>query len=292
MQRYTVLEPYIERQTECGRKQLTIDDYRVKLGECIRLLESAGLTTDPSEIGEKEIRHLLRSLSGAEHTVKVKIKMFDRWLIWNTGTSVLARMDVLWNRHAVHRTFISECEYMHLLKDARPWERLILILGGMMGLRRTEMVNIQLDDVKDDRIRIHGKGHGPDGFVTDQPMPKAVRDEIRVFMRWRSRLVGPSERYLLVIPDGHGGAAGRRYLAQNISRIMKKLGDRHGIELTTHSLRRFYGTNIYELTDHDVDLTRRLMRHADPRVTLECYIRPNELKKNEAVVGIAERYLC
>ena len=289
---YTVLEPYIARQQEHGRKELTIGDYWIKLGECIKILEEADMTTDPTRIGEQEMRHLLRSLSGSEQTVRVKLKMMDRWIQWHTGSSVLARMDILWNRQiTVNRVFINADEYARLLKDARPWERLILVLGGMMGLRRAEIVNIRLEDIRNDCIRVHGKGHGKDGLVAFQPMPEPVRRELDAYRRWRDRLVGSAEKYLLVIPDGHGGWTGRRYLAQNVSRIMKKLGDRHGIELTTHSLRRFYATNIYELTDHDVDLTRRLMRHADPRVTLDCYIKPNEEKKNAAINELASRFV-
>lgn len=292
MMYYTILEPYILRQQECGRKELTIGDYWIKLGESIKLLEEAGMTTDPTRIGEREMRHLIATLSGSEQTVRVKIKMLDRWVQWHTGRSVLATMNVLWNRQiSVNRVFINAEEYSELLKAANPWERLILVLGGMMGLRRAEIIGIRLEDIRSDSIRVHGKGHGKDGLVAEQPMPEPVLREIVRYRAWRDRLVGPSEKYLLVIPDSRGGWTGRRYLAQNISRIMKKLGDRHGIELTTHALRRFYGTNIYELTDHDIDLTRRLMRHADPRVTLECYIKPNEQKKNTAINQLASRFI-
>ena len=33
------------------------------------------------------------------------------------------------------------------------------------------------------------------------------------------------------------------------------------------------------------------MRHADPRVTLECYIRPNEKKKRQTIDTLAMRFL-
>ena len=80
-------------------------------------------------------------------------------------------------------------------------------------------------------------------------------------------------------------------MAENVSRMIARLGRRTGVTLTTHSLRRFFGTSVYEISDGDIDLTRRLMRHADPRVTLECYIRPDERKKKSTINSLANRYL-
>lgn len=284
---------YIENQREHGRRPLTLEDYEVKLGQCMRELRAAGMSTEPGKIGEAEFRHLLGSLSGSEQTVRCKVQMLDRYIQHETGRSVLAQMDILWNRQVEkRRIFIDGSEYSRLLKAAKPWERIILVLGGMMGLRRQEMLDIRLRDIRDDAILIHGKGHGAAGLVAPQPMPEGVRSEIDRYLGWR-RTQTATDDFLVIIPDGkqHGGLSGRTFMAANVSRMISRLGRRVGVTLTTHSLRRFYGTSVYEISEGDIDLTRRLMRHADPRVTLECYIRPDEKKKRRTVDALAGRYL-
>lgn len=272
---------------------MTLIDYERKLGQCLRILERAGMTIEPSGIGPYEVRYLLDNLPGSESTVRSKVSMLDQWVQWFTGKSVTAQMDILWNRKTEkRRVFIDGEQYRKLLDAAKPWERLVLILGGMMGLRRQEMVDIRLSDIMSDRIRIHGKGHGAEGLVADQPIPAGVPAEIDRYLRWRGTQRSCDD-YLLIIPDGkqHGGLSGRKYMAQNISRMIARLGWRVGVELTTHSLRRFFGTSVYDISGGDIDLTRRLMRHADPRVTLECYIRPNEKKKRQTIDTLAMRFL-
>ena len=287
------IQQYIEYLKTHGRKQLTISDYETKLRLCERALEKAGLPTDPEQIGEREMFYLRDHLLGSEYTVRRKLSILDQCIKWNTGKSVLVQMDMLWNRQIERRrVFIGNQQYATLLKAAKPWERLVLILGGMMGLRRQEMVDIRLPDISSNSIRIHGKGHGSGGLVANQPMPDGVPSEIERYLSWR-RTQATSDNYLLIVPDGkqHGGLSGRKYLAQNISRMIARLGRRLGIEITTHSLRRFFGTSVYEISGGDLDLTMRLMRHADPRVTLECYIQPNESKKRKTIDSLSMRFL-
>lgn len=219
--------------------------------------------------------------------------MLDRYIQHETGRSVMATMDILWNRQLEkRRLFIDGTEYTRLLRAAKPWERIILVLGGMMGLRRQEMLDIRLGDIRENDIIIHGKGHGASGLVAPQPMPEGVREEIDRYLDWRRTQI-PVDDYLIIIPDGkqHGGLSKRTFMAENVSRMIARLGRRTGVTLTTHSLRRFFGTSVYEISDGDIDLTRRLMRHADPRVTLECYIRPDERKKKSTINSLANRYL-
>jgi len=287
------LYQYIENQKAHGRRPLTLEDYEVKIGQCLRELEKAGMPTEPEDIGEAEFRHLLRVLSGSEPTVRSKVQMLDRYIQHETGRSVMATMDILWNRQLEkRRIFIDGTEYTRLLRAAKPWERIILVLGGMMGLRRQEMLDIRLGDIREDSIIIHGKGHGASGLVAPQPMPEGVREEIDRYLGWRRTQI-PVDDYLIIIPDGkqHGGLSKRTFMAENVSRMIARLGRRTGVTLTTHSLRRFFGTSVYEISDGDIDLTRRLMRHADPRVTLECYIRPDERKKKSTINSLANRYL-
>jgi len=68
---------------------------------------------------------------------------------------------------------------------ADPTQRMILILGGMMGLRRSDIAGLRDGDIDGNRMVIRGKGHGRDGLVSVMEMPPPVTRELDRYFRWR-----------------------------------------------------------------------------------------------------------
>lgn len=284
------VEEYCEHLLNTGRKKSTVQSYRSSLLICMDLLEKAGLNTDPDKINETEVYYLVGHLDMSEATAKAYLMIMNGMIEWYTGISVVKRMKILWNRPNRHRVFITTDDFVKMYKVADVRERLVLVLGAFMGLRRDEMQKVCLQDIRRDRILIHGKGHGRNGLVFEQPMPVEVREIIDRYMRWRSSLQGidMSEDRLLVWLDAREHAI-KRYADRSgrLSDMIRELGQRVGIEVTCHSLRRLFCTNLYYGVDGedgcDLATLKDLMRHASINTTLTCYIEVKDKEKEETI---------
>lgn len=180
--------------------------------------------------------------------------------------------DILWNKVDPERLFIDKGILADAMAVADARERLVLMMGAKMGLRRMEIANARLDDIMGDRILIWGKGHG-EGKPVRVLLPEAVREALREWMVERDRIdpmrkvpeiilsVCPGEPHALT-PDGIGG-------------IMTILSNRCGHHITAHSLRRLYATTLHEDLGADIVDISTLMRHESIDTT-KIYIRANQ----------------
>lgn len=284
------IEDYIDYMLRIGRKESTMGSYRSVLRICIDLLGKAGMRTKAEEIGEDEIYYLVRTLDMSEATARSYIYVLNGMIEHYTGVSLVKKMRILWNRPVRHRVFITTDDFIKLFEIADDREKVVLVLGAFMGLRRDEMQHITLHDIRRDRIIIHGKGHGKNGLVYEQPMPMEVKHIIDTYMRWRSSLKGidMSEDRLLVYYDERRGIIGR-YADRSgrLSDMVRDLGDRAGVTVTCHSLRRLFCTNLYYGIDGeggaDLATVKELMRHANINTTLSCYIDVKDREKERTL---------
>ena len=53
-------------------------------------------------------------------------------------------------------------------------ERIVLMLGAEMGIRRNEMTSLKLSDIFDGKLRISGKGHGGSGKEVTKTIPEGL----------------------------------------------------------------------------------------------------------------------
>lgn len=272
-----------------GRKETTIAGYRACLTKVMRTLEEGGYPTDPTRIGADSIRFLRDVLDVKEDTIRQYVRILGYWCKWATGEDPTEKVDLLWNRCEVRRIFITSDELRILMANADVRERLILQLGARMGLRRAEILGIRLDDIKDGRITIHGKGHGPEGKVVTMRMPTPVREALEDWMVERdrvSKILKDESGGALIVAYGHQGYMSRMSLAC-LSHLVRELGRRCDIEVTTHSLRRFFATNLH---DHGADVSevKTMLRHENVNTTINCYLAPNMRKLEALVEAISE----
>ena len=286
----TQVEDYCQHLLDTGRKMSTVVTYRSSLEICIEMLGGAGMRTDARQIGEPEIYYLVGHLDMSEATARAYIMVLNGMIEYYTGISLVKKMHILWNRPNRHRVFITTDDLIKMYKVANIKERMILVLGAFMGLRRDEIQHIRLEDIRRDRILIHGKGHGKNGLVIEQPMPIEVREIIDKYIRWRNALPGidRSDGRLIVYYDEYRNEV--RYYSDrggSLSDIVSNLGKKVGVEATCHSLRRLFCTNLYYGVDGedgcDLATLKDLMRHASVNTTLTCYIDVKDQAKDETV---------
>lgn len=276
MDYFVRVEEWFDYLVRHGRKQTTITGYRNCMSRCLRTLYEAGFPTDPESIGEEEITFLKNILEMKEDTVRHYLRILGYWLEWATGENAVKEADLLWNECEIRRVFITSDELKVLLANAGVRERLILLLGSRMGLRRAEILSIKLTDIKDGRLTIHGKGHGPQGKVVNRKMPQPVLDALDEWMQERDRvaqILKDESDGALIVAYGHKGYMSKMSLGC-LSHLIRELGRLCGIEVTTHSLRRFFATN---LRDHgaELDEVKMLLRHENVNTTINCYLAPN-----------------
>lgn len=144
--------------------------------------------------------------------------------------------------HPVDERLWREC-----VAQAAPRDRLMLLLAGRCGLRRSEIAQVHTDDIDDRGLVIHGKG----GKVRRVPLPDEVRAELKKTTpgwlfpgRWSGHMT----------PDSVGKAM-RRALR---------------FEASGHDCRHRFATRAYEGT-RDLYAVQQLMGHASSETT-EGYI--------------------
>ena len=284
------INDYCDYLLRIGRKKSTVGSYRSQLKICIELLQAGSMETAAERIGEDEIYYLVRSLDMSEATARSYLWVLNGFIEHYTGVAVVKRMRILWNRPVRHRVFITTDDLIKLFSIADPREKVVLVLGAFMGLRRDEMQHITLHDIRRDKIIIHGKGHGENGLVYEQPMPIEAKQIIDKYMRWRAALRGEdcSEDRLLVWYDSREGKI-KKYADRSgrLSDMIRELGEKAGVTATCHSLRRLFCTNLYYGIDGqggaDLATVKDLMRHANINTTLSCYIEVKDQQKEKTL---------
>lgn len=280
------LDGYLSSLRMSGRKESTIYTYRMNIIQCVRALESVGRWSSVAEITPDDIRILWRVLPVREAVRQTYLRNLAGLIIHVTGRDVVKQANLLHNRDIRTRTFISADEYGRMMVAADPFQRMILVLGGLMGLRRGEMAQIRDEDIRGGIMRIHGKGHGDDGLVVDVRIPPRVLLEIDRYRESKAAMPQSGDGYLLQTM-GKRRTLCRATDAQ-ISMAVSTLGKSVGVTATTHSLRRLYATTLFYDVGADIQTVRNLMRHADVSTTLKCYIEPNAEREREASDKLSE----
>lgn len=283
---YTDMEHYIDYMEEHGRRPKTVETTRILLRHILRALaEHSGHTTIET-IDLDDIRWLYTAFPGCSEATRTEyVRYVSRMCVCQGGQDWIKRLDVLHNRTERKRTWITLEEFAVLYQAADPTDRMILVLGAFMGLRRFEIAGLADADIDLDRslMTVRGKGHGRDGLMTVMEIPFAVRREIEAYRAYKAATF-PTEAGQDHLIQSCQYKRWRNICTNWIGVRIRELGKTNGIHATVHSLRRLYATTLANDVDADLDVVRRLMRHADIATTLRCYIYPDPTKPRQASI--------
>lgn len=142
---------------------------------------------------------------------------------------------------------VTESDLGRLLATGNARLRAWVLLGAFCGLRSAEIAAVTgadfVDGITGSQLRVRGKGGRRDVL----PCPPVVDNAVRPFRR--------------VAGDGR---LWPEATAASVQRAIRRLGERAGVDVTSHQLRHRYGTALYAASGGDVLLVQRLMRHASP----------------------------
>lgn len=287
---YSEIESYADYLEMHGRREGTVRNVRYVTRRVIDILAEGGRPTKVAEITEDDIYWLYQRLGELSDETRMRYIGFLARMSEHYGyPQWVKKLDILRNRYEPDRTWITVEQFAELYQAAEPTDRMILVLGAFMGLRRSEIAGLEDDDIDLRRLRmtVRGKGHGPQGLVQVMDIPEDVAEEIRRFTAWKNDGCPRADRKLvqkLYAGSWTAVSPNRAYIR------IKELGDELGIDVTLHALRRLYATTLVNIVEADLETVRRLMRHSDISTTLRCYVNPDPSKKKTAQAGLMSVY--
>lgn len=290
------LDDYLDYLELRGRRPVTLKNYEITIRSLLRRLEEGGRHHTAETIDEEDLLWLNIELGHlSEQTRKSYIRLIAMMAQHFTGIDPGKKLGLLFNDDTGRKVhFMTLDDFVTLYREGAPVDRIILVLGAFMGLRRGEIAAIRESDIIDGRtMRIHGKGHGPQGKIAYMDIPPRVQEEIEGFMKWkRACPFGREGIYLVESGKRHQMLTGMD--SDSIGRRMWALRDRTGIEFSPHSLRRLYATTLYYDAEVDLVTIKNLMRHSKSETTVARYIAPMKKRENEAAIklqGVFEKAL-
>ena len=266
-----------------GRKENTLRTHRNNVRQCLVYLSwlRGEREIHADTITESDVQYLWASMRVKEEVRMTYLRSLAGMVGYHTGVDVVKRTDLLRNREVRDRVFIEDRELRVLWDAADPLQRIIIAMGAYMGLRRCEMQAMRDSDIDGDRVTIHGKGHGTDGLVMTVRIPEPVKAALEMYRRHKAGLSTESVDDHVLQTTDHRGRLHAIHEAQ-VTAAITALSKATGIRVTTHSLRRYFGTTLYYQGRCDIQTVRKLMRHADIGTTLKCYIDAYDIRERQA----------
>jgi integrase/recombinase XerC len=136
--------------------------------------------------------------------------------------------------------------------------RAILRMLYDLGLRRSEVCKLDLEDFTGDGLHILGKGRTQKERVT---LPVQTTAALREWLQFRGNHSGA-----LFTNFDHSHKGGGRLTGRSIARIVGGVGASVNVKTTPHGLRHSAITEALELTNGNVRAVARFSRHKDIRV--------------------------
>lgn len=184
------------------------------------------------------------------------------------------------------QTFLTRKEMREIIDNTKGTEeKLMVLLLLTMGLRRSELVNIKVDDiVGGTHIIINGKGNKQRALaIHDDVVP-----HLKLWLQIRSiKFAHRDSPYLFI--SGRGDKYAGNTIRERLKRIMERAGfDEDRIdEIHPHTLRHTFTANLFD-ADVDFYTAQMLLGHSSPQTTQRyAHLRSHRLDnaiKNQASV--------
>jgi len=136
----------------------------------------------------------------------------------------------------------------------------IFAIGLNVALRISDLLSIKFNDVDfDDAVLVIKEGK------TGKTRSIKLNDEVLKIIKKRQSDL-PSDVYLFTSHSRR--ASGHNHITrQSVSRIFKDVGDRLGLNISTHSLRKTRGYFLYK-NDVPIETICKMFNHSSTKITL------------------------
>ncbi len=280
-------------ETIKGRSPRTVESYYIDLRTFFRFLLRYKKITDTEEFEEIKIasfdKEILKTvtlsdvyeflnytLSNRENNANTRarkvscIRSFFKYL--TTKINFLEENPVLYletpslkksmprflNLEESQELLISNEDYPDKIRD-----QCIITIFICCGIRLSELTGINLSDIKDDSIRILGKGNKERFVYTNE----ICRETIDKYLTIRNAMVvrHPEDKNALFL-----SRQGRRISPRRVEQIVTgrlKAAGLDGLGYSTHKLRHTFATLLYEYGDVDINILKEILGHVNLSTT-------------------------
>ncbi|MBR5558662.1 MAG: tyrosine recombinase XerC [Oscillospiraceae bacterium] len=125
------------------------------------------------------------------------------------------------------------------------------------GMRLSELVGINLQDIREDTIKLLGKGNKERIIYINQACKTAIEDYLRV----RETPIKEADKHALLLSGRNTRLTGRR-VEQIVEENLKKAG-LSGMGFSPHKLRHTAATLMYQHGNVDIRVLKELLGHAN-----------------------------
>lgn len=279
------IRSYYDHMVEFRYRPSTCQSQVNSVVYAIRIIESVLGDFELEDITVEDLRDVRYEQDKvSELTLRTYLTVFGQFCLHTIGSNPYSDRLMRWNEGIVQsRIFLSDEQWATIVKNATPTELIVVVLGSLMGLRKTEMVNLKVSDVGGRTLHVCGKGHGRNGKESELMLDEDTRYFIDAYLEYRSTVL---ERYgdfsygHLIVCDS-GIIAGKPFTPEGIASMIRRFSDRLGFRFSCHCFRRYYATSLYE-DGVDQNMIRIMMRHVKLDTTLNKYINVNTQKILEA----------
>ena len=267
---------HLEHFRQCS--PLTAQAYGSDARSLIRWLQASGRSPDPSALTQPVLLQYLGQLRGlSANTIRRRLHALRGWCQFMVRQGVLPanptdELPLPKRKRAVPR-YPSSDQVDGLLSAARtPLERAAVWLLAGTGLRRAEVLSLDLADIAPDlsELRVVGKGDRERRV----PIPTTVREVLGGYLVGR----GDAPGALLL------NRAGKRVGTTTLRRLFERLAKRAGLAdagFSLHGMRHSYATMLVR-AGVDLGTVRDLLGHSDVAVT-SVYIHSDLRSRRDAV---------
>lgn len=218
--------------------------------------------SDAAQITPAEIDAFLNHKQYAPATFNqmlCTLKAFYKWLCLydNTATNPCSKITTLPIKATITDYFtVDDCLRLFEALGTRNHDRnrAIVALAAVCGLRREEIVNLNLDKYDGDSITFIRKG----GAEYKMPLPEMVQEAIDEYLRVRPESESPA----LFLAE----RTNDRLTPDAINSFLSKAERKAGIKSGVHILRHTAASLIYQNT-HDIYAVRDILGHANVKTT-------------------------
>ncbi len=168
-------------------------------------------------------------------------------------------------------------------------DKLIMLMLLTMGLRRSELTNIRLEDITETHIKITGKGDKQRILA----IPQDVKEYLDRWLKIREKKYKETGLPYLFISKGRTQYAGNS-IRMKLKRIMERAGfpEERISEIHTHSLRHTFTANLFD-RNGDIYIAQQLLGHSSINTTkryahLRSHILDNAMLGQASLLGGGE----
>ncbi len=264
------------KQKVKGFSDTTLRTYRLNLLEAIEHLD---VVVDKGKIILQLMPYRLYIANKDKKTIAKKISIIRSFVefLKNDGKDIKLLND---ESIKVPKTLPKPVEFRYIkeaLKVADEEEELIVLLLYGFGLRVSELSNLKIEDIKNDWIRVKGKGDK----TRNIPILPLIKSKIDYYLRKNIKKV--------YIFEKNGKKLSENALRYKVNKIFGKIG----IKVTPHQLRHSYASDLLnsggrisdvsKLLGHSSMSTTEIYTKLDSEYKLKNYKMAHPLSKKEII---------